>query len=126
VFDYILHPTVLPLIQEQRQLLLAASDAISSNVAALANFHQIHREFDYDWYNTRSTAAREWVAARMVDIVARYTRFSSENNLVSAPSEARVFGLLSDYYARLSDIAPPPEDTNDTGDSDSDVEMDES
>lgn len=110
IFNYINSDEMLPTIQAQRRNLLAASSSISSEVTQLSRLNAVHREFDYDWYQTRSNAARDWVADRIIDIVARYTQYNSDNNGDSAPQERRVYSMLNRYYDRLDEIKPPPED----------------
>ncbi|KAJ4385383.1 hypothetical protein N0V93_009810 [Gnomoniopsis smithogilvyi] len=90
VFNYIHHPEMLPLIQEQRRT----------------------------FWQHRQSSPQDWVADRIIDIVARYTLYESVNGEV-APQAARVLNTLSEYYNRLSEIKPPPEDMNSTGSSDS-------
>lgn len=111
------------MIQRQRRNLLAASAAISANVPALANLAAIHREFDFDWYQTRTTGAQAWVENRIIDAVAAYTRYEDENG-EPAPEADRVFARLSNYYDMLGDIKPPPQDPNDDGTASSDSDGD--
>ena len=65
-------PEVSERQQLNRQNLLDASEQISNNVPGLALLHAIHVEFDRDWYEYRTTQARNWVATQIIDISAAY------------------------------------------------------
>jgi hypothetical protein len=94
-----------------RQGLLDASEAISNDVPALAAFHAIHNEFDADWYETRTRAARNWLSERIIDIIAAYN--TAENN-GNVPANAQQILLEIDLmYKQLSDIKAPPGPTDD-------------
>ncbi|KAH7140198.1 hypothetical protein B0J13DRAFT_446879, partial [Dactylonectria estremocensis] len=93
-------------IQQNREQLLQATLRISSAVPQLARLHQIHQEFDFDWYRTRTSTARDWVTSQLDQISAAYLSVSPQR-----PDYQVVTAAVASFRNELGYMLPPPEDT---------------
>ena len=111
MFRYINHPDVRPRVQANRRALRQAAHYISGRVPELRRLHSLFIEFDYNWYQTRTTAARVWVADQLIVIAAAYSRAVQDGQTPSNYNAVRA--AVDAMYDLLEYMEPPPEDPND-------------
>ncbi|KAF0640140.1 hypothetical protein FPSE5266_04165 [Fusarium pseudograminearum] len=101
--DGILDP--IKWIQKNRQGLLAASSQISGAVPRLKRLHEIHQEFDYNWYRARTDNARKWVIGQL-DLIENAFQKASP-----VPANYKtVMDTVAEFKTEARLIKPPPED----------------
>ncbi|XEU96396.1 hypothetical protein FSHL1_001681 [Fusarium sambucinum] len=67
--------------------------------------HEIHQEFDYNWYLTRTDDARDWVIGQLDSIRDAF------NNANPKPANYQtVMDAVKHFRSELKLIRPPPED----------------
>ncbi|KAK5993960.1 hypothetical protein PT974_07398 [Cladobotryum mycophilum] len=107
VFRYINDPSVLLRIQSNRRALRTATQHISAAVPALRRLHDIHLEFDNNWYHSATQEARDWVLARMDEIQIRY--HLAEQRGATIANSNRVQAALRSFWNDLEHVTPPPD-----------------
>ncbi|UZP44687.1 hypothetical protein NXS19_012499 [Fusarium pseudograminearum] len=105
VFRYLNRAEVREQIQKNRQGLLAASSQISGAVPRLKRLHEIHQEFDYNWYRARTDNARKWVIGQL-DLIENAFQKASP-----VPANYKtVMDTVAEFKTEARLIKPPPED----------------
>lgn len=108
VFRYMHTPSALRRIQRNRIALREATRRISLAVPDLSRLHDIHLEFDNNWYQTLTRQAYEWVQDRINQVIARYD--AVERQGTPAANSRRVRTVLARYSADLQTYIKPPPD----------------
>ncbi|KAF4472553.1 glycosyl hydrolase family 71 [Fusarium albosuccineum] len=108
VFRYMNMPQARRQIQRNRQELLTASRRISTTVSQLQALHDIHQEFDYNWYLARTNEARHWVESQLVQIATIY-----QQNGAGSTNYQAVMTAIGSLWNDVKYIKPPPEDPAD-------------
>lgn len=108
VFRYINDDEALPRVQANRRAIRAATRNIANTVPDLSRLHDLLQEFDYNWYRTRTRTARLWVAQRLIDISAAYSRADSGG--YTPANRAAVEAAVNSLFDDLEYMEPPPED----------------
>ncbi|EEU36862.1 uncharacterized protein NECHADRAFT_26621, partial [Fusarium vanettenii 77-13-4] len=90
-------------MNQNRVQLLDATRRISRAVPQLARLHNIHREFDFNWYQQRTDRARQWVDERLAQISAAYSQASPQ-----LANYQTVTAAVAQFRKELTHIKPPP------------------
>lgn len=115
------HPDVLPTIQYNRRELRYAAFQISQQFPSqLSLLFPRYLEFDYNWYATSATRARNWVTERLADITARYDAEEPPGRTLSNSVSVRSTVLL--LTNQIRHIRTVPEDPTVNEDTDDDVD----
>lgn len=69
--------------------------------------HDLHREFDNNWYRWFTQRARNWAIARMEDITIRY--HLAEQGGATPANARRVEAAIRSLWASLEYIVAPPD-----------------
>ncbi|KAF5576472.1 glycosyl hydrolase family 71 [Fusarium pseudocircinatum] len=109
VFRYMSTPEARQRIQQNRRNLLDASRRISANVPQLRLLHELHHEFDYNWYLHRTNRARAWVESQLDTITDQY---EAANLTPLTGNYQTVMDAVKQFRSEMKHIEPPPEDTN--------------
>lgn len=67
--------------------------------------HDIHQEFDADWYRHYTWRARSWVSERIIDIIGALT--IARNNGRAPVSAAAVIAEVELLFEQLDEMTPP-------------------
>ncbi|RSL80462.1 hypothetical protein CEP51_006553 [Fusarium floridanum] len=90
-------------MNQNRVQLLDATRRISRAVPQLARLHDIHREFDFNWYRERTNRARRWVDEQLTQISAAYSQVSRQH-----ANHQTVTAAVAQFRYELKYIKPPP------------------
>ncbi|WXC52159.1 hypothetical protein QX201_011818 [Fusarium graminearum] len=78
---------------------------ISGAVPRLRRLHEIHQEFDYNWYRARTDNARKWVIEQL-DLIENAFQKASP-----VPANFKtVMDTVAEFKTEARLIRPPPED----------------
>lgn len=117
------HPDVLPTIQySRRELRYAAFQITQQFPSQFGVLFSRYLEFDYNWYSTSATRARNWVTERLAQITTRYDTEEAPGRTLSNSASVRSTVLL--LSSQIHHIRTVPEDPTVNEDTDPDGGVD--
>ena len=90
-------------IQSNRRELLKATKRISGLIPQLAMLHDIHREFDHNWYTARTDETRDWVVGQLDEIEDAFNQANPTPGNYLA-----VIGAVKQLRDDVTYMEPPP------------------